>query len=496
MDIEILPTAANLMEVLPIDPPPIAEDYLIPDDIGREELNFAEFPLAVLSNNANDNVVTYSDQIWDAKNKRAVTRTLEITGCKRYGLPTAANEEILLGMQQLAYINGFREPKVSFTIYQLLKILGWKDNGQNYKRAQDGLNCWLGVTLRYIDAWREKHTDAEDEWTSKGFHVIEDLTLHSKDNRHSRQSSFTWNSHIFKNLSNGHHKPINLAIFRSLRNPTAKRIYRFLDKRFYLNESQDFPLETFVLQKVGVSRNFTDPYSLKRAIAPALKELEKLGYIQEEKNRFVQDIRGWRVVFKKARPVPKTMGLPNDVFLAESKLLTSQLESFGVTPHRAKTICKNHPEDYILQKIDELEFILSQPKRDTPKNLAGFLVESITKNYATPSGFIPRIERERLRLETLDQQKQRENVFKQKIEREQESEKKHEEQHKRYQQLVAVYIESLTPEQKEDLYDKALEPFSMLPNKTELIVNSAVHAYVVNNIINHGVRDISSPRLL
>src|ERR1051326_5963426 len=61
----------------------------------RDELNFAEFPLAALSDSVPDGQKTlvFSDTIFDRSRNAPVTRKLTITASDEYGLPTASDDE-------------------------------------------------------------------------------------------------------------------------------------------------------------------------------------------------------------------------------------------------------------------------------------------------------------------------------------------------------------------------------------------------------------------
>ncbi len=74
-----------------------------PKECYRDELNFAEFPLASVSTSLpkGQKTLEFTDEIFDkAKNER-VLRKLTITASDKYGLPTAMDDEVILGLIQL-----------------------------------------------------------------------------------------------------------------------------------------------------------------------------------------------------------------------------------------------------------------------------------------------------------------------------------------------------------------------------------------------------------
>src|SRR3954453_22869063 len=83
---------------------------------GRDELNLAEFPVAVLATRIPKGLktLTFEDTVYDQQAGETVTRRLIITSSDAYGLPTAVDDEVLVALIQLTKrANDFTEPKVT-----------------------------------------------------------------------------------------------------------------------------------------------------------------------------------------------------------------------------------------------------------------------------------------------------------------------------------------------------------------------------------------------
>ena len=103
---------------------------------GRDELNLAEFPLCALAHRLRPDQKTlrFEDRLFDKQRGELITRQLTITGSDAYGLPTALDDEVLLGLIQLTRLRDFDDRKVPFTRHQLLGILGWRNDSKSYAR--------------------------------------------------------------------------------------------------------------------------------------------------------------------------------------------------------------------------------------------------------------------------------------------------------------------------------------------------------------------------
>ena len=109
------------------------------------------------------------------------------------------------------------------------------------------------MTLYYDKAWWDKE---EQSWVDENFHILEQVTLYDQERRLKRLrssspelplSSFTWNEVVFRSFKSGYLKAIDLGVFRELEFAAAKRMYRFLDKRFYHKSRWEFDLGEFAL---------------------------------------------------------------------------------------------------------------------------------------------------------------------------------------------------------------------------------------------------------
>lgn len=357
---------------------------------GRDELNLAEFPIASLSSRPAtvQKTLHFEDRIWDKGHGRHVTRKLTITASDHFGLPTALDDEVVLGLIQLTRQNDFRDKRVFFSRYELIRLLGWRNEGKSYTRLETSLKRWLGVTFYYENAWWDKRTDS---WVNESFHLLERVSILATGRRGVRNpsepalSSFLWNEVVFRSFQAGYLKRIDMELFRSLKSPIAKRLYRFLDKRFHHKMVWEFELRELAHEHIGLSRSY-DTAQLKRKLLPAIAELEDAGFVrpQESAERFARIKRGvWHVFL--ARPGTKARS-PQTSASPRAHIRDSLLRH-GVNRRTADKLVADHPPDAIEHHVRALEWLLAQAGVEKPRNAAGYLVQSIREGYDVPRGF-------------------------------------------------------------------------------------------------------------
>ena len=360
---------------------------------GKDEMNLAEFPLSVISDRTNQDqkTLTFEDTMWDESRDEMVTRKLTITGSDEYGLPTSLDDEMVLGLIRLSTFNNFADRKVHFTRYQLIDVLGWRKESKSYDRLETSFKRWLGVTLHYENAWRDKR---EQSWKSEGFHIIDNFALQDgsqgrkkRDGQRSLPlSSFTWNEVMFKSFTDGNLKKLDFDFYRSLDSAIAKRLYRFLDKRFFLKKRWEFDLKEFCWEHIGLSRNY-DAANLKRKLLPAIDELVNAKFLvamaPSERFRKVRS-GGWRVEFQRCvKPKAAISALRNT---QRQKLLDALIER-GVTPSTASSTVAMYSAEKVATQLEVFDWHMAQPESKRPRNPPGFLIDSIKSEYIAPTNF-------------------------------------------------------------------------------------------------------------
>lgn len=344
------------------------------------------------------NRLIFENEINDPARNRKVKRRLEIqSGCD--GLPTVRDMDvldalILIGKQT----NNLESPEILFSRYQLCEILGWPQNGPSYKRIEEALRRWVTVTLFY-QAWWDRN---DDKWSNlKGFHIVADIELNDYNTgRVGRTtqielplSKVRLGQPIFESLQSGNVKRLNLADLFHLKLPASKRLYRFLDKRFYHNPTLSFDLRCLACEHVGLSREYKTS-SLKRKLQPAIDELVKLGFLvdAEESERFTRIAHGvYQIHFQRASR--ENIGeLPlsgSKKQRASNRQLIKELTDHGMTSSTARKIVEDEKIDdkRIREKLEMLQWYLEKDREEAPKNPGGWLAKAIRDDYSPPAGF-------------------------------------------------------------------------------------------------------------
>lgn len=282
--------------VSPSPSPSIVSGSSLGPGVSRDEMNLAEFPLTVLSTRVDPKIKTleFSD-FQKGKDGELTERKWIITGADKFGLPTATDDDVILGLIRLTMDDGFRSRKVYFTRYELLRALQWSTEGRSYTRLVKSLDRLSGVRIRASNAF---YDNSSKSYQTKNFGIIDAYELNDhravrkrparrpaareatpETDEDSGKSFFLWSEMLFNSFRSGFIKKLDLDLYFSLRSSVARRLYRYLDKHFYFRPVVERPLMFLAFEKLGISRNYKYVSSVKQQLEPAAEELLAAGYL-------------------------------------------------------------------------------------------------------------------------------------------------------------------------------------------------------------------------
>ena len=375
--------------------PSFAEDFVSPANlIGRDEMNLAEFPLALLADTARAGQKTLYFE--DSHGR------LTVTGSDAYGLPTASDADVIVALLYLTKKrNNFTDAKVNFTKYELIKLLNWGDTGESYRRLDQSFNRWGGVWLVYDKCW---WNNKMKKYVSAKMHILDSVVIADAGGKRRDEqtdlpfSSFTWNQTFIESCQADNLRQMNLDVYFSLKSAVSKRLYRFLGKRFYVQSDWTFDLNEIAFDRVGLSRGYLgNAGKIKEKLQPAIEELEAIGLLRplSRDQRYTKLDRGKWTVRLARKPLALANSTAAGVPIVVLHPLAAELIQRGVSKKTALELISENRSEAIARKIEEFDFLVGKDDPKVSKSPAGYLVSSINGDYATPKGFVSQAELQR-----------------------------------------------------------------------------------------------------
>jgi len=378
---------------LQLDTQPEGSSLAITPRVGRDEMNLAEFPFALLSDRAPEGVSTvkFEDTV-EGKDGKLVRRAWTVTGSDQFGLPLAADEQVYVVLMEVTKEQGFGQRTMSITRYDLIKRLGWPDKGDSYRRLRAALDRLLGVTIKAEKAFWD---NAKQRYVDVGFHIIDDYALYDeapgrkrREQQESLPLSFiTWNQVIFRSFQAGNIKQLDTAFYFSLRSSLSRRLYRYLDKKRYDGKGHyRIGLRKLAFEKLGMSRTYY-PSHIKQELHRAHDELLSHGFLKSVEYQHPSAVSSRRrsdgggeelVVYYFTQRKHRTGNqLPQPEQAGD---LLDDLAHYGVTPAVGRQL--------IQQSGDEVRVQLQYLPYRAAQDAAAVLVEAIRGKWEPPASYL------------------------------------------------------------------------------------------------------------
>jgi len=247
------------------------------------ECNLEEFPFTCVALKNLKKLKEYHYERWikDYSTNRSLRQSWTMIAAPNNHLPGPFDLDVKRALDKIVFLTGIEKVverrKISFSIYQIVDILGLKMGGTTYRNIKKSLER-LHVT-RYISK-NAFFLKTSKQYVGDSFFLIERLNLkEAVDNSSTRtKATIYFGSYYLESLKAYYIKPFDFGFYLSLKTPIQKRLYGILDKRSY--SSKKITYDLIELAKVIPLSNHS-PSKVKQVITPSIEELKRRGYLHE-----------------------------------------------------------------------------------------------------------------------------------------------------------------------------------------------------------------------
>jgi len=263
-------TTLTLVPIQTVDTAPIV--------LGKDEMNLAEYPFALLTSRLppGSKTFTLTQQIRDAHGK-SITQTWAVLGSDKYGLPTPYDDDVLLALLYCYKSQNSTGKRIAFTLYELCRIMQRPPTQQEYARLRVALNRLISTTIAATNCF---YDNLAKSWVSESFHLFERYQVYHEQKRRAAAPplSFIEMSEVFYRsvaLAN-YIKNLDLDLYYRLTSATSKRLFRYLDKNRYQKPQYEEGLLKLA-RKLPLQATY--PSQIKQKLAQAHAELQQQRYL-------------------------------------------------------------------------------------------------------------------------------------------------------------------------------------------------------------------------
>jgi hypothetical protein len=199
-----------------------------------------------------------------------------------YELPGTFDQDTWVAVQTLVNIRGGMptDGKLSFSMYELLEIMGRPDNGQSYKELRESLQR---LSATYIYSENAFYSKDIEKFETRGFNLWDihfSQTFNKKLGRASEKHELEFHSVVRRSFQAEYLKALDKDFYYSLSSRLAKRLYRLIDRKRRDDLIWSVPLER-LKQLLPLSESYRYPSKIKSVLKAAHGELQDKGFLLE-----------------------------------------------------------------------------------------------------------------------------------------------------------------------------------------------------------------------
>ena len=393
--------------------------------VGKDEMNLLEHSFCGANTRPDGSVseLVFTRTQNDPVTNLPVERRMSISFSSSHGRPTIEDDEVYVGFQTLTHQrlkDGHCSPRLDFTRYELVKTIGWPDNGRSYAKINNAINRLGGVWIVCDNAFYDR---AASSWVDTKFHIIDESHLFTRDKydlarantgEKRPRSWIRWGGPLYKSFSDGYLATFDLELYRAINGGVAKKLYRYSNKRLWQKSRYVIDLRELAEDKLGFKRGHYLS-ELKRLLAPSFDELSRFGYsVKLEKGHKAAKVH---VASRKRTSKSESQHLPEPTGL-EKELIDRGVDRVG--KKSAARLVTKHPAEHIREQIENFDDRAAHGEKLSP----GWLVAAIEseKGYSFRKGYKSKAQRrkeadakrQRFEKEAAERDREKESLAEQK----------------------------------------------------------------------------------
>lgn len=225
-------------------------------------------------------------------------QTLAIKASGNSGLPGPFDQDVLIAIQEQINTKGLNNEKyLHFSLYKLIEIMKKNHSGWNYQAVKESIKRMVGTTIVSENAFYNKGIKKH---LTDILHLFERAIFYDECKRKGLQPEFEFNvltlsEWFLANLKAHYTKPLDINFYYNLNLPTARRLYRWLDKKRY-GDKKSFYVD---LPELALTMPLSERYpsDIRRALEPAHQELLQKKFLKKVDYEKEKKTKQWRVVY-------------------------------------------------------------------------------------------------------------------------------------------------------------------------------------------------------
>jgi hypothetical protein len=298
-----------------------------------------------------------------------VEQYVKVVGGREHGLPGPVDRDVHVAIMKLVHRAGGLPPDgvVSFSLYELLKILGKNRGGNNYEKVRESLDRVADCVIYAQNAFYDNETEQfrTHRFTPWSVHFA---STRQGQGRSTERHVLKFHEILVRSYNSGYLKSLDTDFFFSLKSPMAKSLYQLVDAKRRGKLSWTVGVQQ-LRQLIPMPETYRYDSKIREKVEPGLKELKRRGFL--ERADYEQRGEDQVICFRISRSFVEARDRPQVSLSSRERDTADALIRHGVSAPKAENLVSDNGASHCRRYLDAL------PHQTGITNPAGWLIRYI-----------------------------------------------------------------------------------------------------------------------
>jgi replication initiator protein A len=384
---------------------------LLPQGAIRSEVNLLALPFFALSRKDAQKRMTTEYHTTVTRGEEKLDVSWIVSANPRYGYPRPFDRHVHRAIEQIVSEMKLplQNPVRIGSLYRLAQLLNLKRSGKLYSEIKAAIQRIVTTSIESKGTYYDK---GKRRWRETTFHLYDKVVFTGEElvNGELADDNYLWvDSWYLDNINARYVKPLDYTYYRSLHSSIASRLYELLGVKFYgLGKYPYIRYRYSTLCQLLPVTQYQRPSKAKEILKPAHDELISSKFLAKvEWQEIPNEKYDWYVFYwagTRAREEIQrwskqgVLPPPDDLQLGQSTATSTSpqadddvnddvvltLQNFGISKKQAVKLAKEQEHEYILEKLELVQWFRETKSPLVAKNPAGFARRAIEEDYPAP----------------------------------------------------------------------------------------------------------------
>ena len=333
------------------------------------ELNLELIPLFLYKARGRSEESLEATNVVRTPDGQRLEQSVKVVAGREYGMPGPVDRDVHVGIMKLVHRAGGLPPDgvVSFSLYELLKVLGKNRGGNNYEKVRESLDRVADCVIHAKNAFYDNETEQfrTHRFTPWSVHFA---STRRGQGRSTERHVLKFHEILVRSYNSGYLKTLDTDFFFSLKSPMAKSLYQLVDAKRRGKLSWTVGVQQ-LRQLIPMPESYRYDSKIREKVEPGLKELERRGFLEgaDCEQRGEDQV----ICFRISRAFVEARERPQVSLSTRERGVADALMRHGVAAPKAEMLVSEHGATHCRRYLDAL------PHQTGVMKPAGWLVKYI-----------------------------------------------------------------------------------------------------------------------